>query len=178
MQSCLVTASSTQPRNLPSQSRPVCGLALLHQRVGAWAAQPCPCRAAGVGWGPRGTRQLLAHGGAPWPNPVGVRPLFSHFVLCPLPADRVHPALAAAVFILSPRKRSYKPSNLNRLGQRKAIAIRTILCVWFPFLSELFPLGPCLCCCSLLGSAFWEHPAFTFLRTGALGDCNCIVCVN
>lgn len=35
---------------------------------------------------------------------VGVCPLFSHFVLCPLQADRVLPALAASVFILSPRK--------------------------------------------------------------------------
>lgn len=52
MQSCLVAVSSTQPRNLPSQSRLLCGLALLHQQVGTWAA--------GVGWGPRGTRQLLA----------------------------------------------------------------------------------------------------------------------
>lgn len=91
MQSCLVTVSSTQPRNLLSESSSL------------WACPPPPAGGRLGCWGGLGAPRHQA-ASCTMTQAVGVRPLFSHFVLCPLQADRVLPALAASVFILSPRK--------------------------------------------------------------------------
>lgn len=153
----------------------------LIQRVGAGAAVPLwapGCR------GGLGAQQAAlcpkpwARGILAWLHRGLLRPPVLFSALSKQPS--ISPAALAGLPACPPppANPAIKPSNPNRLGQSNTAAVRTTLCVWFPFIADLFPLGHHLCCCSLLGSASWEHPAFTFLQKGALGDCNFIVRVN